>query len=89
MCFWIYFFFYIKLQVGQYAYGYKVSTIIFHQLDISIIISLDMRAFLNTSISSLIGLLFSKKQIILCVFQTYISCPLYVKRFETSIFLSI
>lgn len=29
-------FFYMKLQVGQYAYGYKVLTIIFHQLDTSI-----------------------------------------------------
>lgn len=48
-------FFYMKLQVAQYAYGYKVLTIIFHQLDISMIINLKMRAFLNTSISNLIG----------------------------------
>lgn len=40
-------FFYMKLQVGQYAYGYKVLTIIFHQLDISMIINLKMRAFLK------------------------------------------
>lgn len=48
-------FLYMKLQVGQYAYGYKVLIIIFHQLDISMIINLKMRTFLDTSISNLIG----------------------------------
>lgn len=71
-------FFYMKLQVGQYAYGYKVLTIIFHQLDISMIINFT-RAFLNTSISNLLGYNYSyRSKFFYAYFRLMLVALLYV-----------